>query len=199
VILSQDDIGQFAGRIERAYCRRHPRWQPLGLTPGVWESAASRLCEVLEESPTTPIDPELFVAAQPATGCRRDPWSELTQRRSLKRYVKAIRRIVGQLREELRDEVRRAERRMLRGVTLERLLAAKESRISPLSRYILAHRAGRGDLSMRLRAAAEGQHRACPLYLPASRPLIPAEVYPRPEQDGAARPSGIAAIAFSLN
>ena len=180
MLQTQDAIGQLADRIERAYRRRHPGWRPVGLTPGLWESAAARLCEAADHDPATPVDPELFVAAQPLAGGRLDPWVELTERRSLDRYLRAVRRIIGQLRGELEGEVRRAERRMGRGATLDQVLATQESRISPLSRYILAHRAGRADLSTRLRAAVEVQDRACPLYRPASRALLPAAAYPAP-------------------
>ena len=199
MILSQDDIGQLAARIERAYRRRHPLWQPVGLTPGVWVSAAARLCEAFEAHPSIPIDPELFVAAQPLTGYRRDPWAELTQRPSRDRYVRSVRGIIGQLRDELRGEVRHAEKRMLRGVTLDRIVADHEPRLSPLSRYILAHRAGRDDLAASLRAAAEAQHRACPLYLSASSNLMPAEAYPRPDQGEDSRAGARFEVAFSLN
>ena len=196
---SQDAIEQLAGRIERAYRRRHPRWQSVSLTPGVWESAAARLCEVSEDVPATPIDPELFVAVQPGNGCRRDPWVELTERRSQRRYLKAVRKIVSQLREELKDEVRLAERRMLRGVTLDQILLTHESRISPLTRYILAHRAGRVDLSTKYRPAAEVQDRACPLYRLASQSLLPDSAYPTPDERDALDVGGNLANAFSLN
>jgi len=199
VILSQDAIELLADRIERAYRRRHPRWHSVGLTPGVWGSAAARLSEITAGFRDYPVDPELFVAAQLDGGTRRDPWAELTQQRSLRRYVVAVRKIVGQLREELKDEVRRAERRLIRGTSLEDLLDADGARISPLTRYILARRAGRDDLSSRHREAAEGQHRACPLYRLAALSVLPGEAYPTPEADGSYTPGGHASLAFSMN
>jgi hypothetical protein len=198
VISSQDDIEQLADRIERAYRRRYPSWNSVGLTPGVWDSAAARLLEAADLEPAIPIDPELFVAVQVKGEIRHDPWAELTQACSLRRYLRALERIIGQLREELVREVRRAESRLLRGMTLDQLLVAEVSRISPLTLYILAHRAGRHDLSTRLRSEAEGQHRSCPLYLLASRSLLPAHAYPLdPGNDSARGDSEL--VAFSLN
>jgi hypothetical protein len=198
VIPTQDAIGQLADRIERAYCRRYPTWKSVGLTPGAWESAAARLSEVAEDEPTIPIDPELFVAVQPPSVGRQDPWVELTPQGSSKRYIRAVHKIVEQLRTELRREVRRAEDRLLRGMTLDQLLATDKARLSPLTRYILAHRAGRHDLSLRLRIEAEGQHRSCPLYRLASRSLLPGNAYPH---DAALIPSGHDSefVVFSVN
>lgn len=178
MICSQDFIRELADRIERAYRRRYPRWNSLGLTPGVWESAASRLVEASKERSGVPIDPELFVASQAHSSLGHDPWSELTQHRSLQRYIKALRRIIRQLRGELEVEVRRAECRLRRGVTLEEILAREGARISPLSRFILAHRAGRADLSRMNRAGALSQHQSCPLYRVAARRLLPVNAYP---------------------
>ena len=199
MICSQDAIGHLASRIERAYRRRYPRWHPVGLTPGVWDSAAFRLLEASNDGPKLPIDPELFVAVQDPTGLSPDPWAELTQQRSLDRYINSLRRIVGQLRKELGAEVRRAESRLLRGMSLDQVLAKEGGRISPLGRYILAHRAGRQDLSMKYRAEAENQHRSCPLYRLASRPLLPNHAYPTSEFATNPATMGQEFIAFSLN
>ena len=195
MICSQDAIGLIAARIERAYRRRYPRWLAIGLTPGAWESAASRLLEASSERPSIPIDPELYVAVQAGGGLTPDPWAELTQRRSSRRYLTALRRIIGQLRKELSVEVRLAESRFLRGTSLDQVLAEEEGRISPLTRYILAYRAGREDLSSRHRAAAEDQHRSCPLYRLASRSLLPGHAYPEAEPAW----KGQEFAAFSLN
>lgn len=198
VITSQDAIGQLADRIERAYHRRFPGWSSAGLTPGVWESAASRLSESGDVEPAIPIDPELFVAVQVARDGLRDPWAELTQQQALRCYLRAVRRIVGQLREELRREVRLAEGRLLRGVTLDQLLATKAARISPLTFYILAHRAGRLDLSLMIRREAAGQDRSCPLYRLASRSFLPSHAYPQEPAMATAHDDN-QIIAFSVN
>jgi len=199
VIFSQEAIGELAGRIERAYRRRHPMWQSVGLTPGVWESAAARLYEAAAVHPTIPVDPELYVAVQDRGEPRHGPWAELAQVGALRRYLKAVGKIVGQLRVELRSEVRRAEIRLNRGVPLDQVLASETTRLSPLSRYILAHRAGRPDLSIRWRAAAEGQHRSCPLYRLASRALLPSRAYPTSEEVLCTRPGVIEIVSFSIN
>ncbi|WP_435007903.1 hypothetical protein P12x_005167 [Tundrisphaera lichenicola] len=198
MLATQDAIEVLADRIERAYRRRYPNWNSIGLTPGVWESAATRLLEASDFKPTIPIDPELFVAVQSVDHSRPDPWSELTQERSLGRYLRALERIVGQLRQELIREVRRAESRLLRGMTLDELVESGAKGISPLALYILTHRAGRHDLSVRLANEAVEQHRSCPLYLQASRSLLPNHAYP---QDFSSLPaSGVSGnLAFSVN
>ena len=199
VISSQDTIGQLADRIERAYRRRYSQWQAIGLTPGVWMSAASRLLEASEEECGVPIDPELFVAVQIRGGTTPNPWVELTQERSLELYLRALRRIVVQLRKELRSEVRRAERRIHLGLTLEEVLTTEGDGISPLTRYILAHRAGRHDLSIRHRAAAENQHRSCPLYRLASRTFLPSQAYPSADHTYETMNRASELTVFSLN
>lgn len=199
MIPTQDAIGQLAARIERAYRRRYPHWNPLGSTPGAWETAAARLLSAVEGDASIPVDPELFIAAQPRVDDPHDPWAELAQERSLRRYLGVVRRIVGQLREELHQEVRRAEKKLHSGVSLDRLLDSGTSKISPLTRYILAHRAGRLDLSTRLRAAAESQHRACPLYQQAARALLPEASYPSPDDSRYETSSPAASLAFSMN
>ena len=195
MICSQDAIGLLAIRIEHAYRRRYPRWLAVGLTPGVWESAASRILEASERCPNIPIDPELYVAVQAPGGPTPNPWAELTQSRSLRRYLKSLRTIIGQLRKELKNEVQRAESRFLRGLTLDQVLAEEGSRISALTCYILAYRAGRHDLSVKHRAAAENQHRSCPLYRLASRSLLPGHAYPSADQAF----TSLQFAAFSLN
>jgi hypothetical protein len=199
VICSQDVIGQLAVRIERAYCRKYPKWLPIGLTPGMWESASSRLVEASKRGSNIPVDPELFVAVQVRSRLAPDPWVELTQQRSLNRYIKALRRIIGQLRRELKGELDRAERCLRRGVELDDVLAREGSRLSPLSRLILAHRAGRLDLTQRHLPAALRQHRSCPLYSLAARSLLPSHAYP--SSDLAIDPTTNAheIISFSLN
>jgi hypothetical protein len=146
-----------------------------------------------------PIDPELFVAVQTRSRLTPNPWAELTQERSLEAYLKALRRIVAQLRKELRSEVRRAEQQMRLGLSLDQVLATGGGGITPLTRYILAHWAGRHDLSLRHRAAAENQHRSCPLYRLASRGFLPGHAYPSSDlpSDSSCRAGEI--IAFSLN
>lgn len=199
MIPSQDAIERLAGRIEQAYCRKNPQWTPVSLTPGVWSTAALRLLEALDEDIDTPVDPEMFVAVQKNGGLGLDPWVELTQERSLQNYRKAIRRIVGLLRRELRAEIRLGERMARKGESLEQILASLETPISALSRFILAHRAGRQDLSWSFRPAVASQDRSCPLYRLASRTLLPAHLYPTM----ATPRSGIAEsgrkAAFSLN
>ncbi len=199
MIPSQDVVGPLADRIERAYCRRHPQWLGLGLTPGVWVAAATRLLEAGEDDRNLPVDPELFVATQKVGRSRLDPWTELTQPRSLKNYLGAIRRIVAQLRGELRDEFRRGESRLLRGESLDQILASNDARISPLSGYILAHKAGRLDLALLARPAAENQDRACPLYRIACREMLPAHLYPTSVGSSAPEVETRRRIVFSLN
>ena len=199
MICSQSDIDSIAERIEGAYRRRHLRWPGLALSPGVWESAALTLLQLSIDRPNIPIDPELYVAVMIESGSAPDPWAELTQRRSRNRYLKALRRIVGQLRRELHGEFRVAARLISEGQALIEVLEASNLPISPLTRFILAWRAGRPDLSSRLRAAVENQHQSCPLYLLACRKFLPAQAYPVPRCSRESSAVDREIVHFSLN
>ncbi len=71
-----------------------------------------------------------------------------------------------------------AERSIREGLEIESVLGRKNRRLSCLSAYILARRAGRTDLAERFAAGAAAQHRSCPLYRKASVAFIPTEFYP---------------------
>jgi len=199
VIRSQDAINELAIRIENAYRRKYRRWICVGLTPGVWESAASRLIEAAESDPNIPIDPELFVAVQTRTRLSPDPWSELTQHSSLDRYMNALRRIITQLRRELRSELHRADSHLDQGMTLDQVLKAEGSSLSPLTCFILAHRAGRRDLCSYYRTGAQRQHRSCPLYKSACRSFLPNQAYPAVDHEINRANRSRDTRAFSLN
>jgi hypothetical protein len=199
LIRKRDPIDLIAGRIELAYRRRHPDWLGISLAPGVWESAATRLVEASRSYPGTPIDPELYVAALISAIPNPDPWSELTRKQSVARYIRVLRRIVSQLRREVAGELRRADRMLEAGQKIDDVLEGREGKLSPFSRYILAFRAGRMDLIEKHRASAESQHRSCPLYREAIRPFLPGREYP-----GQACPYELASLGpdyahFSLN
>ena len=95
MIPTQDEIEPLAERIERAYRRRYPYWNPIGTTPGAWETTATRLISAVGIDPTIPVDPELFIAAQPPVENPHDPWAELAQERPFRLYLKAVKKIVG--------------------------------------------------------------------------------------------------------
>jgi ribosomal protein L19E len=84
-------------------------------------------------------------------------------------------------------------------VTLEEILAGEGARISPLSRYILAHRAGRADLSKMNRAGALSQHQSCPLYRVAARRLLSGNAYPSTDLVSDSSLTDHKMIAFSRN
>jgi hypothetical protein len=147
------------------------------------------LYRIHEEDPAIPVDPALFVAVQPGHPSLNDPWAELTETASARRYRSRIRQIVRGLENELRVELLRAERRIRRGESIERVLLTKHQSLSPLGCYITARRAGRVDLSEQFRAEAIKQHQACPLYQQAVLRLLPAEEYPVNEPLTALPPS----------
>lgn len=171
---------ELAGRIERAYLRRHPRWSAGCTTSRVWEAAASTLMRVHLADRSIPADPELYVATQPIGGRWADPWSELTRTKSARRYRSQIRRIVAKLRGELRREIRRAEARVVAGLAIESILLPSNSRLTALGGFIVASRAGRPDLTLRLEGSAAEQHRSCPLYRQAALAFLSDELYPEP-------------------
>lgn len=183
MIRKRDGIDLIAGRIELAYRRRHSAWIGVVSAPGVWESAASRLVEASRSHPGIPIDPELYVAALTSADHSPDPWSELTQGQSIARYLRVLRKIVSQLRLELTQELRRADRKMKDGQGIDEILDGRHGKLSPLTRYIFAFQAGRMDLAEKHRASAESQHRSCPLYREAIRPLLSGCDYPGPARN----------------
>lgn len=202
VLPTQETIIGLADRIEQAYLRRHPEWTPALTSPRVWAAAAAGLLLLHRNVPAMPVDPELFVAVQPAREWA-DPWTDLAHEGALRRYRRHVRRIVAQLREEIRDEVRMAERRVRRGSPLAAVLVDERGRFSALGRYIVARRAGLHELAERLRPEAERQHRSCPLYQQACRPLLPSDAYPLPRQSGLLPglviPAGVELPCFSMN
>jgi hypothetical protein len=194
---------QVADRIEQAYRHRHPKWRPVSADPRVWMAAAAALLRSHEDDATIPVDPELFVAAQPISPLVPDPWGELTDEESVGRYRGRVRGIIHLLRLELKAEVRSAERQILLGETIESVLRTKNRKISPLGRYIVACRAERPDLADRFRTAARDQHRACPLYRHATRRLLSPGAYPvregEPPRPLPAAAVGLGRSQFSLN
>lgn len=125
-----------------------------------------------------PLDPELFVASQPASSPLADPWQNLAPSLAVRRYRRRILLIVRGLRRELRQEIHQAEARLRRGQPLKSVLRRHDPNFSPLGRFLVAHRAGRPDLAARFQEAASEQHASCPLYRLACRHMIPARAYP---------------------
>ena len=178
MLASQAVIDALAERIEAAFHLRRPGWRGACSTARVWEAASARLLEAHEGDPSAPLDPELFVAAQPLDRANPDPWRELTQPSAPDHYRRRVGTIVRQLRAELTAEVRRAEGLIGAGRTIVKVLCSKNQRLSPLSRYIVAQRAGRLALARRFRDDAVVQHQSCPLYRQAWEGLLPAASYP---------------------
>ncbi len=175
---SQVVIEQLSGRIQQAYGLRRPNWRGGCSTTRVWSAAAERLWAAHVADPArVPLDAELFVASQPIASPFADPWSELAQPESTRRYRSTLRRIVRRLRGELKREIGRAERLIRRGHNICEVLETR-GRISPLGCYIVAMRAGLGELASSFIAAAAAQHRACPLCRDASDAFLARDLYP---------------------
>lgn len=180
-LATQADVEFLARRIERAYILRGPQWNPGCSAAGVWEAAAATLLQAHHDHPSVPVDPELFVAAQSLQPTLVDPWAELAQSISARRYCRRVRRMIAALRIELRSEIRRALRRIHGGESVTTVLLSRCRSLSPLGRYIVAHRSDRMDIAEKLRSEVERQHASCPLYRQASRGLLPPESYPVPD------------------
>ncbi len=175
---SQVVIEQLSRRIQQAYGLRRPDWRGGCSTARVWSAAAERLWAAHVADPArVPLDAELFVASQPIAASFADPWSELAQPESTRRYRSMLRRIVRRLRGELKREVGRAERLIRRGHDIREVLETR-GRISPLGCYITSVRAGLDELARSFAAAAAAQHRACPLCRDASGALLAGDLYP---------------------
>ena len=178
VFPSQVIVDHLSSRIQQAYALRRPDWRGGCSTSRVWSAAAGRLWGAHRADPArVPLDPELFVASQPIAVSFADPWSELAQPESARRYRSSLRRIIRRLRDELKREVVRAERMIRRGRDISEVLETGK-RISPLGCFIVAVRAGRHELANCFAQAAAAQNRACPLCRIASLALLPTELYP---------------------
>jgi hypothetical protein len=136
------------------------------------------LWQAQHENPEIPLDPELYVASQPIDREFCDPWTCLADEEAGRRYKLRVRQIIRRLRCELRREIDRAERLVEAGQSLESILRVRPSRFSPLALYIVAHHLGGPELAEPLRRAAIEQHKSCPLYRPASLPLLLEQYYP---------------------
>jgi hypothetical protein len=195
-------IDETAERIRRAYMLRRPPTDFRFVRSGVWTIAATSLLDLHKADPRIPVDPELFVACQAIDAHWADPWQELTGFASARRYRRRVRQIVRRLQAELVQELRRGRARVRKAGNLENALALKSRSISPLGRYILAHKLGRPDLAERFRASASEQHRSCPLYRQACSGLLPGASYPvhevLPGLDARKRKS-LHTLEFSVN
>ncbi|RUL88873.1 hypothetical protein [Tautonia sociabilis] len=178
MLATQFSTRCLADRIRRAYLRRRPWWS--GGDPGssVWAAAASALIQAHGTDRRLPLDPELFVASQPASDALADPWGDLVGALPIRRYRRRVRDIVRRLREELRGEIRLMIGRARRGQSLELQIKFGGPGLSPLGRYVAARRINREDLAEAIREAALRQHEGCPLYRLACRGLLTEGDYP---------------------
>ncbi|MEW4567741.1 hypothetical protein AB1L88_07730 [Tautonia sp. JC769] len=144
----------------------------------VWSASAAALIDAHWSNPNLPLDPELFVIAQPQCPSIADPWGDLVGPLAVRRYRRRVARIVRRLRAELRAELRLVRARGARGIAVESQLAKGGRGLSPLGRYVAAIRLGRPDLAASLRDDALRQHDGCPLYQLACRGLVPDDHYP---------------------
>ena len=181
MLVAQSVIDTLAGRIERAYRVRRLGWHGVCSTPRVWAMAAETLLKLREEDDSLPLDPELYVAAQPCDTSFVNPWSDLTGAEAVARYRQRVTEIVRRLRDELAGEIHHAEERIEQGQSVIKILTTRTRRLSPLGRYIMAYRAGRPSLASRFLQGALEQHRACPLYRQASTVFLPEGIYPTTE------------------
>jgi hypothetical protein len=198
VLATQHLIDALAERIERAYRLRVPYWHAAFLDARVWSTAAARLLSAHAADASIPLDPTLYVTAQPIDSTYPDPWRELTDPEAATRYRRQVAGIVRRLRAELGGEVRRAERRIAAGEPASRVLTAADRRLSPLGRYITARRAGRPALARRFVEGARVQHAACPLYRQASARLLLGDAYPVATTDSTVPiPAGLKGLLHS--
>jgi hypothetical protein len=187
VLATYSVIEILGDRIERAYRRRRPSWRGVCSTPRVWGVAAETLIQAHLADHSLPLDPELYVLAQPCDAYFANPWGELTGATAVGYYRTRVDQIIDGLRSELANEVRRAEGRIVAGQSAARVVLSRSRKLSPLGRYIVAVRAGRPALARRFLHGVAEQHRSCPLYQLAYTTFLPAETYPVP---GPSEPPG---------
>ncbi len=199
MLVAQSVIETLANRIERAYRLRRQGWRGACSSPRLWTLAAENLIHAREQDRELPLDPELYVAAQPCDPTFAEPWNELTGAEAVERYRKRVAAIILRLRDELVGEIDYAERKIERGDPPARILTTRTRRLSPLGRFIIAHRVGRSVLANRFHQAALEQHRACPLYRQACSSLLPEGLYPGPASRSAPVPFSPASAAIGIS
>jgi hypothetical protein len=175
----RDTIANLAERIERAYRLRHsPTYQHRPEDDRVFVGAAAVLIRLHQLDSTMPLDPELFVASQTVTSAHPNPERDLIRPEAFERFRLRVRRIIRGLHKELAQELKWLQAQLEMGLTLEQALALPTTRMTPMGRYIAAHRAGCLDLAETFRQDAHRQHLACPLYRHACTPFLPKGSYP---------------------
>ena len=106
MLITPHAIEQLSGRIEQAYLRRRSQIPFSEPDPRLWELAARALAEAHRKDRWLPIDPELFVAAQPPCSPLGDPWQHLVPAHAIRRYRQRVVLMVRNLRRELLGELR---------------------------------------------------------------------------------------------
>ena len=140
VLPTHEVLDQLADRIEQAYSLRRPRWLRGCSTSRVWYMASARLWEAHASDPgRIPLDPELYVASQPISTPFSDPWGELAQPDSVRRYRSSVRQVIRQLRAELKREITGAERDIREGEDIGGVLNRVRRSLSSLGAYIVAN------------------------------------------------------------
>lgn len=178
MLASQKELDRLAKRIQLAYRLRGASWTEGRSTSRVWSAAALVLWRAHLNDGRVPLDPELFVAAQPMESAVVDPWTDLASEEAGAAYTRQVLRIIQMLRAELKRELQLAGKLVKTGRSPSDVLLAPNPRLSPLGRYLFARRTGRDDLARRLETEALAQHRVCPLYRPASLAFVAADEYP---------------------
>ena len=170
-------LDHLSSRIQQAYALRRPDWRRGCSTSRVWAVAAQRLWAAHAVDPMKfPLDPELFVASQRITAPFADPWSELTQAESARRYRSTV---PARCPPPGRSWSGNRPASGSFGAAGPLKKSSKPRDGSPLW-VASSSRRGRGETISRpiSGAAAAAFHRACPLCRQASLALLPPDRYP---------------------
>jgi len=159
---------EIAIRLESAYQKRFRKNQLDECRgPGRWAECACGLIALQNQDDIYPLDPELFVAVSTEVLMTRLLKSgEIDE--AIAHYAKTVRTIISQLSAEITEELNWLCEVTNQDQISERLILSPSLQITPLSRFIHAHRISRCDLADRITVHVVRQFEMCPLYWQAS-------------------------------
>lgn len=159
---------EIATRLESAYQKRFRKFQSNDCVDlDRWADCACGLISLQNQDDQYPLDPELFIAVITEVIMIRLLMSGEIEL-AIKHYANAVCAIIVQLRDEISEELKWLHQASKDGHISERLILSPSLQITPLSRFIHAHRMSRPDLADQIATQVIRQIEVCPLYWQAS-------------------------------
>jgi hypothetical protein len=159
---------EIATRLESAYQKRFRKFQSNDCADlDRWADCACGLISLQNQDDQYPLDPELFIAVITEVIMIRLLMSGEIEL-AINHYAKVVRIMIGRLRDEISEELKWLRQASKNGHASERLILSPSLQITPLSRFIHAHRMSRPDLADQIATQVIRQIEVCPLYWQAS-------------------------------